>query len=157
MGGTGSEGERERLNLKWISGGATVVLAGCILWLYFAHSLFGNSALTIALQVAAALLMLWARLTFGRRSFHATANPTAGGLVTKGPYRYWRHPIYASVLYFVWTGVAVHWSASAAGVALLATLMIAARIVAEESFLRQEYPGYAVYSQRTRRIIPFVF
>ena len=155
MGGTGSEGER--VNLKWISGGATVVLAGSVLWLYFTHSLFGNSALTIGLQVAAALLMLWARLTFGRRSFHATANPTAGGLVTSGPYRYWRHPIYASILYFVWTGVAAHWSVTVAGVALLATLMTATRIFAEESCLRREYPEYAAYSQRTKRIIPFVF
>jgi len=45
--------------------------------------------------------MLWARLTFGGRSFHAGANPTAGGVVTTGPYRFVRHPIYAAILYFL--------------------------------------------------------
>ena len=59
-------------------------------------------------QVAAVLLMVWARMTFGRRSFHAAANPTAGGLVTWGPYRYWRHPIYSAILLFLWSGVLSH-------------------------------------------------
>lgn len=29
----------------------------------------------------------------------------AGGLVTNGPYRFIRHPIYTAVCLFVWTGV----------------------------------------------------
>lgn len=40
--------------------------------------------------------MAWARLTFGRRSFHASAVPTAGGVETRGPYRFIRHPIYTA-------------------------------------------------------------
>jgi protein-S-isoprenylcysteine O-methyltransferase Ste14 len=42
------------------------------------------------LQVLALLLFLWARITFGRRSYHVVADPTAGGLVTDGPYRFIR-------------------------------------------------------------------
>ena len=41
----------------------------------------------IALQAIAAVLFVWARATFGLRSFHPAANPTEGGLVTTGPYR----------------------------------------------------------------------
>ena len=61
-----------------------------MLWLYYTHALFGTGPLTITVQAAAALLMIWARLTFGMRSFHASANPTEGGLVTRGPYRWLR-------------------------------------------------------------------
>jgi len=50
------------------------------------------------IQVCAFALMVWARKTFGNRSFHASADPTEGGLVTTGPCRYFRHPIYAAVL-----------------------------------------------------------
>ena len=67
---------------------AGLVIAVLALWgLLFRGSLFAVEPVGITVQVLAALLMLWARLTFGGRSFHASAVPTEGGLVTKGPYR----------------------------------------------------------------------
>jgi protein-S-isoprenylcysteine O-methyltransferase Ste14 len=69
------------------------------------HLLLSWHPLTIAIQVFAVALMIWARITFGIRSFHGTANTTEGKLVTNGPYKYWRHPIYASIIYFIWASV----------------------------------------------------
>jgi protein-S-isoprenylcysteine O-methyltransferase Ste14 len=138
---------------------ATVVLVVSVVLLLVRHSLIASVPIGIAMQVLAAVLMLWARLTFGMRSFHATANPTAGGLVTAGPYRYWRHPIYAAVLLFVWAGVLAHGVAPAAldlALAALATLMTVVRVQAEEQLLRVSMPEYAGYAARTKRFIPFV-
>ena len=140
---------------------ATLILAGAIVSLFYRHELLGTGPVAIALQVLAVLLMLWARMTFGRRSFHAAANPTAGGLVTWGPYRYWRHPIYAAILLFTWAGVLSHrLDPIALALAVLATLMTAVRIGSEEHYLRAEFPGangYDAYARRTKRLVPFVF
>jgi len=125
-------------------------------WLMIRHELFGRTWLTIAFQVLAVLLMIAARLTFGRRSFHAAANPTAGGLVTTGPYRFWRHPIYAAVLYFMWAAALDYHSAPAIAAVMLATIGAAVRMYAEETLLVTAYPDYAAYSARTARVIPFV-
>lgn len=138
---------------------ATVLLVGCVALLYVRHALIAGNPVGIALQLLAALLMLWARLTFGMRSFHATANPTAGGLVTAGPYRFWRHPIYAAVLLFVWAGVLAHGAPPAlADLALgaLATATTVVRVQAEEQLLRASMPEYAAYADRTKRFIPFL-
>jgi protein-S-isoprenylcysteine O-methyltransferase Ste14 len=138
---------------------ATLVLAAAIVGLLARHELFARLPVALAVQALAVALMLWARLTFGTRSFHAAANPTAGGLVTHGPYRYWRHPIYAAILFFVWAGVlgrGTNPSAVALLLALLATLMTAVRIQAEEQMLRVTFPEYDVYAARTKRVIPFV-
>jgi protein-S-isoprenylcysteine O-methyltransferase Ste14 len=138
---------------------ATMVLVGCVVLLLVRHSLLGANALGITLQVLAALLMLWARLTFGMRSFHATANPTAGGLVTAGPYRYWRHPIYAAVLLFIWAGIFAHRAVPTLvdlALGALATAMTVVRVLAEEQLLRAAMPEYAAYADRTKRFIPFV-
>lgn len=137
---------------------ATMVLVVCVVVLFVRHALVAAAPIGIALQVLAALLMLWARLTFGMRSFHAAANPTAGGLVATGPYRYWRHPIYAAILLFVWAGVLSHGMPSLADVALavLATGMTLVRVHAEEELLRVAMPEYADYAARTKRFIPFV-
>jgi protein-S-isoprenylcysteine O-methyltransferase Ste14 len=139
---------------------ATVALVACVIVLVERRELFARHPVGIALQVAAVLLMLWARVTFGARSFHAAANPTEGGLVTTGPYRYWRHPIYAAILLFVWSGVLAQRHAPT-WVALLlaagATLFTAVRIHAEERLLYAAFPGYGDYAARTKRLVPFVF
>ena len=66
---------------------ATMVLVLCVLALLARHALLAATPIGIALQALAALLMLWARLTFGMRSFHAGATPTAGGARQAHPTR----------------------------------------------------------------------
>ncbi|MBK5187185.1 MAG: isoprenylcysteine carboxylmethyltransferase family protein [Gemmatimonadaceae bacterium] len=148
------------MNAKTRSLIATVLLVVSVLLLLQQHALIARNAVGLALQALAVSLMLWARLTFGMRSFHATANPTAGGLVTAGPYRFWRHPIYAAVLLFVWAGVlsqGVAPTPTTLVLAAFATVMTAVRIHAEEGLLRASMPEYAAYAARTKRLIPFVF
>ena len=149
------------MNARTASIAATVILVVAVVALYLRRELLGTGPASISVQVLAVLLMLWARVTFGRRSFHAAANPTAGGLVTWGPYRYWRHPIYAAILLFLWAGVLGHGlDPVALGLAALGTLMTAVRIASEERLLRAEFPGdggYAAYARRTKRIVPYVF
>jgi protein-S-isoprenylcysteine O-methyltransferase Ste14 len=113
--------------------------------------------LVIACQVLAVLLMLWARVTFGRRSFHASATPTDGGLVTNGPNRLIRHPIYASVCLFAWASSLGHLSVFSVAMALLLSVGAGMRIRAEESLLVERYPEYANYAARTKCIVPLVF
>jgi protein-S-isoprenylcysteine O-methyltransferase Ste14 len=100
--------------------------------------------------------MIWARMTFGARSFHAAANTTEGGLVTSGPYRYLRHPIYAAILYFVWAGIGAHFSLRNVLMGAGASGMLALRIYCEEIFLRSVYSGYGEYARRTVRVVPFL-
>ena len=144
------------MNWKSLSLLALVGLVACIVGLYLNNSIFGTGPATITIQVIAALLMVWARLTFGIRSFHGTANPTAGGLVTSGPYRFIRHPIYAAILYFFWAGVAAHPSLITVTVGLLVTGLTAVRMVAEEKLLLPMYPEYGAYARATKRVVPFV-
>ena len=144
------------MNLRRVSLIATVVLMVAVISLLFQRSLFARTTVAVALQIAAAVLMLWARATFRRRSFHAGANPTEGGLVTWGPYRYVRHPIYSAVLLFVWSGVASHGRIFGVLTAIVATAALAVRIGAEEALVVEAYPEYADYARRTKRVIPFV-
>lgn len=119
-------------------------------------SLFAPSVPVIAVQVSAFALMVWARRTFGLRSFHADATPTAGGVVTTGPYRYVRHPIYAAILLFLLAGAVSYPSITSAIFATTAIIGTALRITMEERLMRERYPEYASYAAKTARIVPFV-
>ena len=143
--------------LNRASGIFFVMMVAGLAGLIMRKSIFSDSLVVIALQGAAAALMVWARITFGRRSFHATADPTAGGLVTNGPYRFIRHPIYTAVCVFVLAGVAAHPSPVAYALAALVVAGAIGRILVEESLLRERYPAYADYSKGTARMVPFLF
>lgn len=135
---------------------ATAVLMAAAVALVYRGALLGTGPISLSLQVAGIALMVWSRLTFGLRSFHYAANPTQGGLVTSGPYRYLRNPIYAAAWLILWTGVAVHWSPMNGALAAVVAVTLLIRIACEEALLRGTYPEYADYATKTARLIPFV-
>jgi protein-S-isoprenylcysteine O-methyltransferase Ste14 len=143
--------------LKALSLAGLALMVAGIAGLLAIDSLFARTPAAVAAQVAAVGLMIWARLTFGRRSFHASADPTAGGLVTTGPYRFIRHPIYTAACMFVWAGVASTWSAGGAGLAALLTLGAVIRMLCEERLVVERYPEYREYARKTSRMVPYVF
>jgi protein-S-isoprenylcysteine O-methyltransferase Ste14 len=83
--------------------------------------------------------------------------PDVRGLVTHGPYRWVRHPLYLGELTAV-LGIALGsrepvW----AGVAWVGCLALQlARTGYEERTIRAEFPEYADYAARTKRLIPGV-
>jgi protein-S-isoprenylcysteine O-methyltransferase Ste14 len=144
------------MNLKTVSVVGFVVAVLAICGLALDRSVIAGGVAAVAVQVLAVLLMLWARITFGGRSFHAEAGPTEGGLVTSGPYRFIRHPIYAAVLYFIWAGILTHLALDSFLLGIVVTGGLAVRIYAEERLVVERYPAYTDYAARTKRVIPFL-
>jgi protein-S-isoprenylcysteine O-methyltransferase Ste14 len=143
--------------LRALSVAAFASMVAGLVGLFYSDGLFAGHPLVIAIQVAAFALMVAARITFGRRSFHAAANPTEGGLVTTGPYGYLRHPIYAAILYFIWAGALDHFSWRVLAYAEMITAGAFTRMHIEEYLLVRKYPEYRPYKARVRRIVPYVF
>ncbi len=132
------------------------LMIASIIPLIFLRAVFSPSPIVVTIQILSVGLMVWARITFGSRSFHFAANPTQGGLVTSGPYRFIRHPIYASILYFVAVGVAANLTLAHLGLFGALCVGVTVRIACEEVLVGREYPDYRAYARRTKRIIPFL-
>jgi len=143
--------------LKAVSLLCFVLMVVGIVGLYSGKALISRAPAGIAAQLFAVALMIWARITFGRRSFHAAADPTTGGLVTTGPYAYFRHPIYSAVCLFSLAGALSHPTAAAFGWFTVVAAGAVGRMLCEEMLLKQRYPEYAAYARRTARMVPFVF
>jgi len=110
------------------------------------------------LLAAGGALGLWALAANRPGNFNVRPDPKpTGRLVTCGPYRFVRHPMYAAVLLFA-AGLCVGLDGSWRWIvfaALAAVLHTKARI--EERAMMSMHDGYAAYAQRTKRIVPFVW
>jgi protein-S-isoprenylcysteine O-methyltransferase Ste14 len=101
----------------------------------------------LALWLMGALLSLWP-IWYLRRSF--SVEPEARSLVTSGPYRLARHPIY-TVYLLINTGILLrHFTLPFAAVLGLWILTLLLRIRYEEGVLASAFPEYPEYRRRVR-------
>jgi protein-S-isoprenylcysteine O-methyltransferase Ste14 len=113
-----------------------------------------------ALLIALCIFLVWQ--VFRANSFAApqVRMQTERGqrVITEGPYRIVRHPMYAAALfYFLGAPLLL---GSWRGLLPVPVFMVAlgARAVGEERMLRQALPGYDEYARRVRfRLIPGVW
>ena len=83
--------------------------------------------------------------------------PRAGaGLVTAGPYRLARHPMYGGGLLLL-GGLSLVWSVPSLLLSMALGVLWWRKSVAEERWLAARYAGYVAYRRRTpRRFLPFI-
>jgi protein-S-isoprenylcysteine O-methyltransferase Ste14 len=99
---------------------------------------------------------VWARVHIGRNWGTPMTRKVEPELVTSGPYRLVRHPIYSGILTAgVGTALALNWF-WLVPVALAAAYFIYGATV-EERYLAEQFPGtYPAYKRSTKMLVPFV-
>jgi protein-S-isoprenylcysteine O-methyltransferase Ste14 len=111
----------------------------------------------LVLFAAGLAFAIWARIHLGRNWGTPMSRKNEPELVTSGPYRLVRHPIYAGIMIAsIGTAVALSWAWLIA-VALAAVYFTYSAIV-EERYLTEQFPdAYPLYRSSTKMIVPFVF
>jgi len=114
--------------------------------------------LGLAVTIGGCAFAIWARATLGSNWSSMVTVKQDHELILRGPYAMVRHPIYSGLLLAL-TGTAITVGEIRAFIGLgLAFIVFLLKSAAEEKFMREEFSTeYARYSQRVRRLIPFIF
>jgi protein-S-isoprenylcysteine O-methyltransferase Ste14 len=111
----------------------------------------------LAIFLSGLALAVWARRFLGRNWGMPMSEKADPELVTDGPYRRVRHPIYSGIiLAMIGTAVAVsiYWLIA---VVLLGGYFVYSAVMEERYMAGQLPDAYPAYKRRTKMLIPFVF
>jgi protein-S-isoprenylcysteine O-methyltransferase Ste14 len=115
-------------------------------------------ALGYVFIILSILLVLWAVIAMQKSKLRILPEPSVHAvLITNGPYRFIRHPMYTAillasigllVLQFTWIRLAI-------AIALAIVLLV--KLFWEEQMLSRKFEMYEQYTKSTYRLIPFIF
>ena len=131
---------------------------GCIILIFASGSPVANHFLLLLIQIAGLAIGIWAFSVIGIGNVNISPLVKQGAvLVTGGPYRLIRHPMYLAVLLVVWPLIIDRFSLLriAAGLILIIDLII--KMLFEEHFLKQRIVEYEAYMRTIKRLIPLIF
>jgi protein-S-isoprenylcysteine O-methyltransferase Ste14 len=116
-----------------------------------------SAGVGLGLFVVGLALAVWARRHLGRNWGTPMSEKDDPQLVTTGPYRWIRNPIYSGlILAMIGTAVAV--SLDWLVVAVVAGGYFVYSAVAEQRFMSEQFPdSYPAYRRSTKMLVPFVF
>src|SRR5262245_35091312 len=114
-------------------------------------------AIGIVITLSGLLFTVWARIHLGRNWSGTVTIKEGHELITSGPYRFVRHPIYTGLL-LAFTGQAIavgQWRGVLAVALAMFTYWRKLRI--EERWMREHFgSAYEAYSQRVSALIPYI-
>jgi protein-S-isoprenylcysteine O-methyltransferase Ste14 len=129
-----------------------------ILFLLLTGRWFVRHPVGLAVQLAGIGLVLWAVFEMGWRRLrvhpvvdHATQ------LVTTGPYKVVRHPMYAASMMTVVPMVAQDFGWLRFAALVLLVVDLAAKAQFEERLLCAKFPDYPDYQKRVKQLVPWVY
>ena len=109
------------------------------------------------MEVAGGGLGLWAIWALRLGNFGITPDITVGGrFVSRGPYRYIRHPMYTSLLLITLALFFSHFSPFRLAVWAVLVVDLWLKLSFEETRLVAHFGEYAAYQRRTSRLVPFL-
>lgn len=107
--------------------------------------------------LASVLLVYWAYNSMKKSKFRVSPVPDEQAtLITDGPYRYIRHPMYTAILLCCAGLLICHFTWLRLAMAVTLAIVLIFKLSWEEEMLKEKFAEYGEYMKRSKRVLPFV-
>lgn len=112
----------------------------------------------ILLILFAIILVIWAVISMTKSRLKILPEPAKNAtLITDGPYKYIRHPMYTALIMGSIGLVIAHFTWLRLFLLAGLFLVLVYKLLYEEALLSEKFDDYAEYKRNTYRLFPFVF
>ncbi len=130
----------------------------CLFGLAFTGPIIARSPLWLGIELLGLGLGVWAIVAMRFFNFNVTPDVKVDGfMVQQGPYRWIRHPMYASLIIIGIALVADTFTWPRLLILLVLVVDLVVKLRYEEGLLQNHYPEYATYMAQTKRLVPYLF
>lgn len=130
-----------------------------IIFLFLTGPVIIENIFLFIIELAAFFLGAWSVLDMSHKSKVQVTPDVAPGarLITEGPYKKIRHPMYTSLLLFTLVLIInfYTWQRLVFWIILLVDLIV--KVHYEEAILEKYFTGYREYQKKTKKLIPWIF
>jgi protein-S-isoprenylcysteine O-methyltransferase Ste14 len=135
-----------------------VVQFACLGLIAATGPLIPANPLLLIIEMAGIGLGVWAVLAMGPGNVNIAPDPLGHAqLVTRGPYRLIRHPMYLALLITCLPLLIHFFTPLRLAIWLLLLVDLLFKLHYEEGLLVAKFEAYAEYQKRSRKLIPFMY
>lgn len=134
-----------------------VLQIASIMYLAITGDLIPSNKLLLTGEIIFILFGFWAmaEIKFRFNIFPSLLNNST--LITSGPFKFVRHPMYTSTILITLTWLANEFSYLRLCAWILLVIILNIKTLYEEKILDKEFSDYKTYRSKTRKLIPFIY
>lgn len=135
-----------------------IIQFACLGLIALTGPIFPANIFLLAVELLGLGVGIWAVLAMGVGKFNIIPDPLESSrLVTRGPYRLIRHPMYMALLLAAAPLVVAWFSLFRLAILLALLVDLLFKLNYEEGLLASQLNGYREYMQKSFRLIPYIY
>lgn len=128
-----------------------------VIFLALTGNILPSNIILLVLQI---IFLLFAFLAMAEMKFRFNIFPrplNSSTLITNGPFKFVRHPMYTSIIFITMIWVISEFSFLRLGVWIILVIILNIKLELEEKILSDKFSDYKDYKIKSKKLIPFIY